>query len=76
MSKVTDALNRIVIGLGLAMLLAAGADAAPVVSYSPAGISASDGCKSKSLSSYRSSYNSSSSSPSRLLNTIIIQLVL
>ena len=43
MSKVTDVLNRIVIGLGLAMLLAAGADAAPVVSYSPAGISASDG---------------------------------
>ncbi len=43
MSKVTDLLNRFVIGLGLAMLLGAGVDAAPVVSYSPAGISASDG---------------------------------
>ena len=43
MSKVSDVLNRIVIGLGLAMLLGTGVDAAPVVSYSPAGISASDG---------------------------------
>ncbi len=43
MSKVTDVLNRFVIGLGLAMLLGTGVDAAPVVSYSPVGISASDG---------------------------------
>jgi hypothetical protein len=43
MSKVTDGLNRFVIGLGLAILLGAGAEAAPVVSYSPPGLSASDG---------------------------------
>jgi hypothetical protein len=43
MSKVTDVLNRFVIGLGLAMLLGAGVEAAPVVSNSPPGISASDG---------------------------------
>ena len=43
MSNVTDVLNRFVIGLGLAMLLGAGVDAAPVVNYSPAGISASEG---------------------------------
>ena len=43
MSKVTDVLNKFVIGLGLAMLLGSGVDAAPVVTYSPPGISASDG---------------------------------
>ncbi len=43
MSKVTDVLNKLVIGLGFAMLLGTGVEAAPIVSYSPAGVSASDG---------------------------------
>ena len=61
MSKVTDVLNKLVIGLGFAMLLGTGVEAAPVVSYSPAGDLCVRwiGCKSRGLSSSRSPYRSS-----------------